>query len=158
MNNSASSAQVAYGTNDFTGGRVDALVESMSLGRDCAPSHTATGNQRYNIGVLIFDNGLIDVNTLYVGNQILGPSTSTTPNHGYVLINSANATLVVNNTLALARTTLNSTGAQATHGRVVVNGGTLRAHTVTVGANSVTNAVIDVSNSGKLSFPTHWPL
>jgi pectin methylesterase-like acyl-CoA thioesterase len=150
MNNSASSAQVAYGTNDFTGGRVDALVETMSLGRDCVPNHTATGNQRYNIGVLIFENGTIDVNTLYVGNQVLGPGTSTTPNHGYIMVNGATATLIVNNNLVLARTTQSSTAAQQTFGRITVNGGTLRAHTISVGASSVTNAVLDVSTGGKL--------
>ena len=147
MSSSASSAQVAYGTNDFTGGWVDALVDTMSLGRDCVPNHSAGGNARYNIGVLSFDNGIIDVNTLYLGNQVLGPGTSTTPNHGYLSVNSANATLVVNNTLMLARTTQNSTAAQQTFGRINVNGGTLRANTITVGSGTVTNAVIDLSNS-----------
>ncbi len=150
MNNSASSAQVSYGTNDFTGGRVDALVDTMSLGRDCTPSHTATGSQRYNIGGLIFTDGTIDVNTLYVGNQILGPSSSTTPNHGYVTVNGATATLIVNSNLVLARTTQSSTAAQQTFGRVTVNSGTLQANNISVGANTVTNAIIDVTAGGKL--------
>src|SRR5262249_33696149 len=62
MNGSSSSAQVAVGTNDFTGGTVDALVNVMSLGRDCSPSHTASPSI---IGVLAFNAGTIDVNTLY---------------------------------------------------------------------------------------------
>lgn len=153
MNNSASSAQHSVGTNNFTGGRVDALVETMSLGRDCTPNHTASGGGRINTGVLTFDDGLIDVNTLIVGNQSLAAaaSTSVTPNHGYVNINSANATLVVNNTLKLADTSAQThTGAQQTFGRVNINGGTLRANTVTVGVSTVTNAIIDISNSGTM--------
>lgn len=151
MNNSASSAQHAMGTNDFTGGRVDALVDVMSLGRDCVANHSASGGGRINMGTLTFDNGTINVNTLIVGNQSLAQagSTSVTPNHGYVNINGANATLIVNTTLKLADTsTQTHTGAKQTFGRVLVNGGTLRANAVTIGANTDTNAIIEVSNAG----------
>ncbi len=150
MSSDASSAQHAMGTNNFTGGRVDALVDTLSLGRDCAPNHSAAGSGRINTGVLTFDNGIIDVNTLIVGNQSLAAaaSTSVTPNFGYVNVNSANALLVVNNTLKLADTsTQTHVGAQQTFGRININGGTVRANTVTIGANTVTNAIIDMSNS-----------
>ena len=153
MASDASSAQHAVGTNNFTGGRLDALVDVMSLGRDCQPNHTASGSGRINTGVLTFDNGTLDANTLIVGNQSLAGagSTSVTPNHGYINVNSANATLVVNNTLKLADTSSQThVGAQQTFGRVNINGGTMRVNSVTVGANSVTNAIIDVSNGGKV--------
>ncbi|MCS7338959.1 MAG: hypothetical protein NZ739_12125, partial [Verrucomicrobiae bacterium] len=79
-----SSAQVAIGTNDFTGGYVDALVDVMSLGRDTSGSQTGTGSGRVNTGVLIFDKGVIDVNLLIAGNQSLGTTANTTPNAGFV--------------------------------------------------------------------------
>lgn len=151
MNNSASSAQHAMGTNDFTGGQVDALVDVMSLGRDCVANHSASGGGRINMGTLTFDNGTINVNTLIVGNQSLAQagSTSVTPNHGYVNVNGANATLIVNNTLKLADTSAQThTGAKQTFGRVLVTGGTLRANAVTVGANTDTNAIIEITSAG----------
>ena len=75
----ASSAQQAVGTNDFSNGSLDAMVDTMSLSRDCAASHTATGN---NIGAFLFNSGTLDVNTLYMGNQVLGPITSLSGNIG----------------------------------------------------------------------------
>jgi pectin methylesterase-like acyl-CoA thioesterase len=141
MSSSASSAQHAVGTNNFTGGFVDALVETMSLGRDCSANHTASGTTRINTGVLTFDNGKIDVNTLVVGNQSVGPNTSVTMNMGIVNVNSASATLIVNSNLALAFTTHTGPSALATSGFLNVNGGTVRAHNISVGASSTNNAI-----------------
>ncbi len=149
MADSASSAQQAIGTNDFSFGTVDALVDTMSLGRDCSPSHTATAN---NIGVLTFAAGTIDVNNIFAGNQILGPSTSVSGNIGIINVNAA-AKLVVNNTLTLGRTTLAftppSTGLSAwrTQGYLNVrNGGTAFINTLAVGVNS-SNCVVTLSNA-----------
>ena len=103
MADSASSAQLSIGTNDFSLGTVDALVETMSLGRDCAPQHTSAG---FNVGVLTFTAGTMDVNTLIAGNQVLGPATSFAGNLGIVNVNGAAAKLVVNNTLELGHTTV----------------------------------------------------
>ena len=44
MNASSSTAQVAVGTNDFTGGTVDAMVDVISLGRDTTLSHVTAAN------------------------------------------------------------------------------------------------------------------
>ncbi|HYG23973.1 MAG TPA: pectinesterase family protein [Verrucomicrobiae bacterium] len=148
----ASSAQHAVGTNDFTGGYVDALVDVMSLGRDCSGSHTASGGNppRINTGVLTFDNGRIDVNNLFLGNQALGPSTSVTPNMGIMNVNGSGAELVVNNTLTLASTIQSTTAAQATTGILNINAGTVRANMITVGAASL-NQVINVVEGGTLA-------
>jgi pectin methylesterase-like acyl-CoA thioesterase len=136
MNNSSSSSQVAVGTNDFTGGTVDALVNVLSLGRDALPSHTATPTI---LGVLTFNSGTIDANTVLVGNQSLGPTTSTTGTRGIVNVSGANAVLKANTSLVLGNTTVSSTAAQKTRGDLNITNGTVYANTIAVGANSLTN-------------------
>jgi pectin methylesterase-like acyl-CoA thioesterase len=149
--NSASSSHGGYATNDFTGGTINAFVNVMSLGRDCAPQQTWSGP---NKGVLTFTAGTIDVNTLLVGNQALGSSGSTTPNTGIVYVNGMAATLKVNTSLVLGNTTLNSAAAQNTSGALQINGGTVLANQISVGsfgtiANTltVTNGTLSVSNT-----------
>ncbi len=145
MNNSSSSSQTASGTNDFTGGYVDALVNTMSLGRDGSPSSTASGA---NIGVLTFSAGRIEVNTLLLGNQSLGPSGSTTINEGIMNANGANATLIVDNVLTLGNTTQNSAAAAGTFGVLNVTAGTVLANRIAVGAASTsTNNAINLVNA-----------
>src|SRR5215469_16434510 len=119
---SASSSHGGYGSNDFSGGTIYAFVNVMPLGRDCGPSSTWGGPDK---GSLIFTAGTIDVNTLFVGNQMLGPSTSTTPNTGVVNVNGAGATLKVNSLLVLGNTTVSSTAAAATSGTLLITGGTV---------------------------------
>ncbi|MEK7781390.1 MAG: pectinesterase family protein [Verrucomicrobiota bacterium] len=142
MNASASSAQVSVGTNDFTGGTVDAMVDVLSLGRDCSPNHTATANI---IGVLTFSAGTIDANTIYAGNQSLGPTTSLAPNIGILNVNGA-ATLRVNSNLVLGRT-VNASGTAATRtsGTLNIRNGTVLAHSISAGTTS-TNNVITLTN------------
>ncbi len=153
MNANASSAQLSLGTNDFSNGTVDALVETMSLGRDCTPTHTATG---FNVGVLTFTAGTIDVNNLLVGNQAVGPITSIAGNLGIVNVNGSAAKLVVNNTLELGHTTVafvpnvSGTNAAKTFGILNIrNGGTVFANRIIVGAASTNNNTITL-NSGIL--------
>ena len=152
MADNASSAQLAIGTNDFSLGTVDALVETMSLGRDCSPSHTAGG---FNVGVLTFSAGTIDVNNLIMGNQVLGPATSVAGNLGIVNVNGATAKLVVNNTLELGHTTVafvpgiggSGTNAAKTYGILNIrNGGTVLANRIIVGAASTNNNSITLTN------------
>jgi pectin methylesterase-like acyl-CoA thioesterase len=141
MSGFASSAQHAVGTNNFSGGTVNALVETLSLGRDCTANHTASGVTRINTGVLTFDNGLIDANTVIIGNQSLGPNTSLTMNMGIVNVAGAGATLVVNSNIALAQTTHSGPSALGTSGFLNVSAGTVRANSITVGAASTNNAI-----------------
>ncbi len=142
MSANASSAQVAVGTNDFSNGTVDALVDVLSLGRDCSPNHTATAN---NIGVLTFNAGTIDANTIYAGNQSLGPNTSLAPNIGLINVNGS-ATLRVNSSLVLGRT-VNASGTAAirTSGTLNIRNGTVLASSITAGTTS-TNNVITLTN------------
>lgn len=138
MDGNSSSSQVSVGTNDFTGGVVDAMVNVLSLARDCAPSHTASATI---VGVLTFNSGTIDANTIYAGNQSLGPSSSTTGLRALINVGGANAVLKVNNNLVLGNTTQPSTAAQKTSGTLNITNGTVYANTVSVGATSVTNNI-----------------
>ena len=153
MNANASSAQLSIGTNDFSNGTVDALVDTMSLGRDCSPQHTASG---FNVGVLTFNAGTIDVNTLLVGNQALGPITSFAGQLGIVNVLGSTAKLVVNNTLELGHTTVafvpgtGGTNAAKTFGVLNIrNGGTVLANRIIAGAASTNLNAITI-NSGTL--------
>ncbi|HEX7654923.1 MAG TPA: hypothetical protein VF607_15545, partial [Verrucomicrobiae bacterium] len=139
MNASASSAQVAVGTNDFSNGSVDALVDVMSLARDCNASHSATVG---NNGVLTFNGGTIDVNTLYAGNQALGPSTSANPCWGTINVGNPGGVLTVNNSLVLGRTTQTSVSANNTRGTLNIrSGGVVHAASIAVGTGSLTNTI-----------------
>jgi hypothetical protein len=140
MNGVASSSQVSVGTNDFTGGTVDARINVLSLARDCFQSHSATATI---IGVLTFNAGTVDANTVYVGNQSLGPSTSATPLLGVVNVNGPGATLVVNSNLVLGNTTQTSASvaAQKTTGILNIRNGTVRANLISVGGANLTNII-----------------
>jgi pectin methylesterase-like acyl-CoA thioesterase len=148
-----SSSHGGFGISDFTGGTVNAFVNVMSLGRDSTSSSTWAGP---NKGTLTFTAGTIDANTLLIGNQSVGPSTSTTPNVGIVSVIGANALLRVNTTLTLGNTANStSTAAQNTYGTLNVTNGTVYANNVTVGAYTtsgnnainLTNATLIITNS-----------
>jgi hypothetical protein len=114
--------QHSLGTNDFTGGSVDLLADTMILGRGALSSGTATGS-----GIFIFTSGTVDVNTLEAGYQ----NGASSPVVGILNVNGANAALTVNHTLRLARAnggsaqgTLNIIGGSATVSNLVAGGGT----------------------------------
>jgi pectin methylesterase-like acyl-CoA thioesterase len=142
MNANASSAQVAVGTNDFTVGTVNALVHTLSLARDCSPSHTATATI---FGVLNFGAGTINAERILAGNQSLGPASSTAPCVGILNLRGP-GTLQVNSELVLGRTTTGSAAAVRTSGQLHVQGGTVLANQISVGAAS-TNNLITLSNA-----------
>ena len=145
MSDSGSSSGVATGTNDFTGGSVDALVTTMSLGRDRSTANTGSGATR---GTLTFTAGTIDVNTLLIGNQFFSNPTNSNPMSGIVNVNGAGATLKVNTSLVLASTAGSTPAATNTSGTLNINGGTVTAAVITSGTKS-TNSTINV-NAGKL--------
>ncbi len=137
MCNSASSAQVSVGTNNFTGGTVDAMVDTLSLARDTSSSHSATATI---FGVLTFNAGTINANTIFAGNQSLGPIGSITPLSGIINVNG-DATLIVNSNLVLGHTTQNSVAATQTVGTVIATGGSIFANQIRVGAASANNSI-----------------
>ena len=136
MSSSGSSSSNCNGTNDFTAGTVDILVDSMSLGRD-----REGGNSGSSIteGTLTFTAGTIDVNNIYVGNQQWTNTANSNPMAGVVNVAGADALLRVNSTLFLGRTSINSPAAQKTVGTLNITNGTVLASTISVGQFNVTN-------------------
>jgi len=132
---SSSSAQ-CYGKVDFSNGSVDALVNTMVLGRD--RNGAATG---IDSGVFTFTAGNVNVNSLIVGDQ--ASSSTGCIVSGNMNVNGANAVLTVNNTLGLGYTTLPGPGAPATSATGVLNifNGTVYASNIVVGVLSVTNTI-----------------
>jgi hypothetical protein len=125
------SNQSASGTNDFSGGSVDALVGNLNIGVTTtgAGAGPSTGN---GTGMLTFNAGTIDVNNVTNGWST-GTSTAAGSDvgTGTINVNSA-ATLKVNNVLALAQNT--STGSGIPSGTLNVNGGTVRAASIVAGS------------------------
>src|SRR5213075_2719598 len=92
----ASLTGLSSGTNDFSGGTVDAMVDLLFLGRGRVGTTANTG-----VGVLTFDSGTIDVNTLRLGTMV-DEATSTNASGVGTANVGAGATLIVNTALEFA--------------------------------------------------------
>ena len=115
-NSSSSSSNGGRGTNDFSNGTVDLMVNVLSLGRECDAANTAWAGP--HSGVLTFTAGTIDVNTVYAGNEAFASRTTSTPGcAGTINVNGAGALLKVNTSLVLGRTTGTSVTAVRSSGR-----------------------------------------
>ena len=137
--NNGSGIIPANGYCDLTGGYVNIMATTMQLGGGSA----ATSPLASGTGILTFDNGIIDVNTLNVGTQ-----TASAGAPGIGVINmSTNCTLKVNTRLTLAALTGTATAGDA--GTINMNGGTLIANVITNGAGvgtiNMTNATWQVT-------------
>jgi len=122
------------GTNDFTGGKVDALVDRLLVGRGRNGNTVNTG-----IGVLTFDAGTIDVNVMRLGTMVDESSSTNASGVGIANVNG-NATLIVNTVLELAHTNTTAACAPAAvaamSGSLNVNGGTVVAHNIVAAGGS----------------------
>ncbi|HSU54986.1 MAG TPA: hypothetical protein VLT36_13085, partial [Candidatus Dormibacteraeota bacterium] len=116
-------------TNDFTGGNVNALVDTMSIGKG-ASSAIANGANVPAFGTLTFNAGTIDVNTLQVG-------VSTAEAAGFAWVNANGGTLTVNSSLQLAQGSGGS-------GTLTVAGATVNANNgISAGAGAATIALVN---------------
>ena len=125
------------GTNDFTGGTVDALVDTMIIGRG-ESGNVSSGN---STGALIFEAGTIDVNNLQMGLQAVGSTGGTTTGTGgtnYLGQMNVNgtATLVVNSNLLMTVTNGGNLGAMSLMAILNVNGGTIKATNIVGGSGT----------------------
>ncbi|HVM46418.1 MAG TPA: heparin lyase I family protein [Candidatus Acidoferrum sp.] len=136
----STSSSSSSGTNDFSLGHVDALVNTMSVG----VGQTSTGAN--GSGLLTFSSGTINVNTLNIGVQ--SASGATSAGIGRVNVNGTNALLVVNSSLTLGFTS-GGGGTSNTYGVLNINGGTVLANTIAAGSGSGADAIL--INSGKLA-------
>lgn len=132
-----SGSNQSAGTNDFTGGAVDASVDIMYLGRgQNSSSRTPPG-----VGRLTFDQGIVDVNTLYAGFHSVANGASA--GIGTIDVNGT-ARLIVNSVLELGHITPSTSGAGAgnTRGSLNIFGGTVMANTIAVGTNISANTIV----------------
>jgi fibronectin-binding autotransporter adhesin len=127
----------AYGYADYTGGNVSIMASTMQLGYAGTAGLNATG-------VLTFDNGIVNVNTVNVGNQSVsgGGAGVGTINVNTNSTYATNGTLVVNNVLTLGAVT--GTLTAGTAGTLNLNGGALDANTVT---NNGGVATVNMTNA-----------
>lgn len=123
------SNQSASGTNDFTGGTVDALVENMTIG--VSQTGNSGGDTGNGTGVLTFNDGTIDVNDLTNGWSVGSGANGSDIGAGTINVNGA-ATLKVNRVLALALNT--GTGAGIPSGTLNIDGGTVNTGSIVAGA------------------------
>jgi autotransporter-associated beta strand protein len=127
------------GTADFSGGIVNALVDTLSVGRASTP---ASGNSAgTTTGVLTFDAGTINANTLNLGlqpaafhNLKVGIGTLTVGTNSTI---GVAAKLIVNSNLNLAVNAGNAT----TAGTLNINGGTVQAGNIVAGVNGATSTI-----------------
>ncbi len=135
------------GTNDFTGGTVDALVDTMVIGRG-ENGNVGSGN---STGALIFEAGTIDVNNLQMGVQANGATggttagTSGTNYFGQVNVNGT-AMLVVNSNLLMTVANGGNIGAMSLTAMLNVNGGVVQAMNIVGGSGTSTISL----NSGAI--------
>ncbi len=135
MGAGASGSNSSVGTNDFSNGILDALIETLSLGRDTVG---AENSATPIFGMLTYNAGVINVNTVYAGNQILNNTTIGTCSIGGTININGTATMLVNSNLVLGRTSI---AAPKVTGLLNLNGGSMFASTISVGATSVTNNI-----------------
>ncbi|MFO1487526.1 MAG: pectinesterase family protein [Verrucomicrobiota bacterium] len=143
MSSSGSSSAIANGTNDFTAGTVDILVDTLSLGRDRQGGNTGTGITR---GTFSFSAGTVDANTIYVGNQQYTAAANVNPMAGVMNLTTPNAVLKVNSVLYLGRTSASTIAASNTSGVLNISGATVYANNILVGTNRVGQSTTNTIN------------
>jgi len=141
----------AYGVANFSGGKVTLLEDAIQLGQ-AGNSSVASA-----LGVLSFDNGEINANNIFVGNQ-----TTTSAGAGAGIVNvgtnsaqAAFATLTVNSNLTLAAVT--GTPVAGSTGALNINGGAVNADLIVNGGGvatiSMNRGTLTTKSVGTLDSP-----
>jgi fibronectin-binding autotransporter adhesin len=135
-----STGNLSDGTADFTGGTVDAMVDTMYVGRGTGAS-SGVGTGRLYIG-----NGLMDVNSLDIGTQKANPGGAgkgtVTTTGGAALTN-----LIVNGNLRLGLA-VGGAGATATFGTISIDSAVVVKGNVVGGDSGASTLTL---NTGSLS-------
>ncbi|HSY19388.1 MAG TPA: hypothetical protein VK815_13685 [Candidatus Acidoferrales bacterium] len=134
----------ASGTNDFSGGTVNALIDYLCVARGRQGANDPTVSS----GILTFNNGGITANTLVVG--FIYPSGSNSVANGTVNVNGTGTLMVMTNLTLASRP--NSGGSGSVQGTLNVNGGTVEAANIVGGGGT---AVINL-NSGTMGLQPDW--
>ncbi|MDR3458888.1 MAG: autotransporter-associated beta strand repeat-containing protein [Verrucomicrobiae bacterium] len=139
--NQSTTGSGCAGTVDFSGGSLDALVDTMLVGLGEGGASSGTGN---GSGTFTFAGGTNNVNTLYLGYRPATGGSSAPP--GIMNVNDT-ATLVVNNAICLSFF-VNGAGGTYGSGTLNINGGTVLAATVTNGVLASANATANINMTG----------
>jgi hypothetical protein len=134
---SAGQAASFAATNDFTGGTVNALLNYLCVGR----GRQGASDTSANAGLLTFNAGMINANTLAVG--FLYPNGSNSVATGTVNVDGGTLTVLSNLTLA-PRPPVGGTG--TAQGTLNINGGVVQTPNIVAGGGLSTVAL----NSGTL--------
>jgi hypothetical protein len=149
-NSSGSMAAPTSGTNDFSGGTVDAMVDNLFVGRGRDGTTTNTG-----IGVFTFTAGTVAVNTLRLGTMVDSVPSTNASGIGTANVNGSGV-LIVNTVLELGHTNKAAPSTAAavatTRGTLNINGGTVQATNV-IGAGGL--AAVNIT-SGTLDLEPAW--
>jgi hypothetical protein len=133
------------GTNDFTGGTINAVVNTMNIAKSSPGSMTGSSAMT---GRLTFNAGTITANIVNVSYNPLASDLSGLSYDyavGTVNVNGIGA-LVVNNTLNLATTPGIPVGGTPT-ATLNINGGTVLANQIVPGTNGAVSAITVQSGS-----------
>lgn len=127
----------AFGTCDFSGGSVDALINNLFVGKG-ADAANGSGANDPGTGTFTFSAGTVDVNTLEVGFSSANASGTGT-------VNVNGGSLTVNNFLELAHGAssagiLNISGATVTANSGITAGGGGAAVSISGGTLNATNS------------------
>ena len=143
-----SKSYYAYGTCDFRLGTVNALVDTMYVGRGASTAN-GSGANNPGTGTLTFNAGAIDVNTLEVGYSLTATGTGTANVNG--------GSLLVNTFLELAHGSGSSGTLNISNATVTANAGiTIGGGTATINMNS--GGILTVTNNGVTIGTTANPL
>ena len=126
-----SSNQRGAGTVDFSGGFVDAMIDTAYVGRSMNGNNTSTGAS--GTGTLTLSAGTLDVNTLELGFQTSGTGTGIGA-VGTVNVNGSGS-LLVNSVMELSHNNAATTPAQGT---LNISGGNVSANRISAGGGTST--------------------
>ncbi len=130
----------SQGATDFSGGRLDALIGQMIIGRNS----TSASDTGFAQGAFIFTAGALDVTNLQVGVQ---RAASAAPATGSMIINGSASLSSAN--IVLAQAFAGGTPSLVT-GNLNVTNGTVRGNITAGGGNSIVNLIggtLAVSNN-----------
>jgi fibronectin-binding autotransporter adhesin len=141
----------ASGTNDFSLGTVDALVDTMYVGKGASSGNGTLPDP--GTGTLTFNAGTVNINTLEVGYGSLATGNLAT---GTGTVNANGGKLLVNTLLELAHDSGSSGTLNISNATVTANIGiTAGGGTATINMNS---AVLNATNNGVTIGTTANPL
>ncbi len=137
----ASSGTNESGVIDFTGGVVDAKIDTLIAG-----TGANNGNSAASFGILTFDNGTVDVNTVKLGLEDRVPAVSNAAATGTINVNGTGNLILGAGGMELGHKL--STVTAAMTGNLNVNGGTVTASGDIFGGGGTSNVTL---NSGTMN-------